>query len=218
MQEHFIFADESGCMSFTRAPNVSKYFMICTVDFAELHHEVAFRRLRHDLLRQGQRVHDHFHATVDQQKVRDAVFQSIAEMDFTIQATIIEKARVDPSYWDDRPRFYRLPWYYHLKHAVAAHVAPTDRIVVTPASLGTRKERRAFESAIGPAFHECLPSDNFLVDFRPSLADSGLQIADYCAWALHRKWERGDERSYKLIREKITYEYEMWTHSAVRFY
>ncbi|MDF1719955.1 MAG: DUF3800 domain-containing protein [Minwuia sp.] len=218
MLERYLFADESGCMNFARAPNVSKYFIICTVEFDALDHEMEMRMLRHDLLRRGLRLHDLFHATVDRQNVRNAVFEALGKMAFSIQATIIEKARADPSYWHDRPRFYRLPWYYHLKHAIAARVSETDRVTMTPASMGTRRERRAFESAVGSAFHECLPPENCLVDFRPSLADSGLQIADYCAWAMHRKWERGDTRSYDLVREKIVYEYEMWTHSAVRYY
>ena len=38
-----------------------------------------------------------------------------------------------------------------------------------------------------------------------------LQVADYCAWALHRKWEREppDTRSYTQIRNKIATEYDL---------
>jgi hypothetical protein len=34
-----------------------------------------------------------------------------------------------------------------------------------------------------------------------SRADVNLQVADYCAWALYRKWERGDERSLRAIAD-----------------
>jgi hypothetical protein len=30
----------------------------------------------------------------------------------------------------------------------------------------------------------------------PHMSDPCLQVADYCTWAIQRKWERGDERSH----------------------
>ena len=32
-------------------------------------------------------------------------------------------------------------------------------------------------------------------------ADVNLQVADYCAWALYRKWERGDERLLRTMAD-----------------
>ncbi len=45
----------------------------------------------------------------------------------------------------------------------------------------------------------------------PCHADPCLQVADYCAWAVQR-WESKDHwdvRSYDLIKDRITYEYEL---------
>ncbi|NNU68588.1 DUF3800 domain-containing protein [Rhizobium indicum] len=52
----------------------------------------------------------------------------------------------------------------------------------------------------------------WVVDFRPSQTDPCLQLADYCAWAVQRKWERNDLASYDLVRDRISYEYELWKH------
>jgi hypothetical protein len=49
-------------------------------------------------------------------------------------------------------------------------------------------------------------------------ADPGIQVADYCAWAIQRKWERGDARSYDLIADKIDHEHEVWRGHTTTYY
>jgi hypothetical protein len=41
-------------------------------------------------------------------------------------------------------------------------------------------------------------------------SDPCLQVADYCTWAIQRKWERNDNRSYDLISGKLESEYDVW--------
>ena len=48
--------------------------------------------------------------------------------------------------------------------------------------------------------------------------DPCIQVADYCAWAIQRKWERDDLRSYEIIEDQITYEYDLWEHGARHYY
>jgi len=45
-----------------------------------------------------------------------------------------------------------------------------------------------------------------------------LQIADYCTWAIQRKWERTDAKSYNIIKDRITYEYDLWGHGTKHYY
>ena len=59
---------------------------------------------------------------------------------------------------------------------------------------------------------------NYRTDFCPAAADPCLQVADYCAWALQRKWERNDLRSYNLISDRITYEYDLWSRGDKHHY
>ena len=44
----------------------------------------------------------------------------------------------------------------------------------------------------------------------PADSDAGLQIADYCSWAMQRKWEGGDTRSYALIQGKVKSEFDIF--------
>ena len=54
----------------------------------------------------------------------------------------------------------------------------------------------------------------------PSHADPCLQVADYCAWAIQRRWESGkqDIRSYDLIKDRITYEYDLFEKGTDHYY
>lgn len=56
------------------------------------------------------------------------------------------------------------------------------------------------------------------VDFRPSACDPCLQAVDYCAWAIQRKWEKSDTRSYDLIKDRIKYEYNLWGNGTKHYY
>ncbi len=55
-------------------------------------------------------------------------------------------------------------------------------------------------------------------DFMPSASDPCLQVADYCAWAVMKKWERNDLRPYDLIKDRITYEYDLFAPGQTHYY
>ena len=44
-------------------------------------------------------------------------------------------------------------------------------------------------------------SVSFRILHHASRADVNLQVADYCAWAAYRRWERKDDRSYRIIAD-----------------
>lgn len=174
--------------------------------------------MRHDLLRQGQPVGDCFHATTDAQAVRDSVYELLVSADFRFQATICEKSKAQPQVRSSKDRFYKYPWYYHFKHGLAKYLNSDDRLLVTAASIGTKKERETYTNALKDVVAQSAPNIDWAVDFRPALADPLLQVADYCAWAVQRKWERGDHRPIHPLRDKLTYEYELWKRGTTHYY
>ncbi|MBB3570830.1 DUF3800 domain-containing protein [Rhizobium sp. BK491] len=214
----YIFADEAGCFTFNRNPNVSKYFIICTVTMSKLDVGHAIQELRHQLLWEKFDIGDFFHATVDSQSVRDRVFEEILRYDFQVQATICEKAKAQPHVRQDKARFYKYPWFFQFKHGVAKQVHRNTRALITAASIGTKKERATFTTALSDVMSQTIHNVQWAVDFRPSNCDPCLQLADYCAWAIQRKWERDDRRSYDLIKNRISYEYELWKNGKELYY
>lgn len=76
----------------------------------------------------------------------------------------------------------------------------------------------AFEESVASVMRQTNPGRRWKTDFMPCQADPCLQVADYCAWAIQRKWERKDTRSYDLIASKIVYEYDLWAHGTKHYY
>ena len=218
MSKKYIFSDEAGCFTFNNRPNVSKYFIICTVTMSDLSVAAALVKLRRQLIWDGAPVGDFFHATIDKQEVRDAVYAEISKHPFKVQATICEKAKAQPHITKSRSQFYKYPWFYTLKHGLGHQVNEGDELLVTAASLGTKKERMTYCKVLDDVMRQTITAGKWVVDFRPSSCDPCLQLADYCAWAIQRKWERGDTRSYDQIKNKITRERDLWEHGNKRYY
>ncbi|MDX0849367.1 DUF3800 domain-containing protein [Sinorhizobium medicae] len=218
MVERYLFADEAGCFTFNREQNVSRYFIICTVTTESLEISAALNKLRHRLIWEKKEVGDYFHATVQKQETRDRVFEAMLEHKFRVQATICEKAKAQPQVRVDKARFYKYPWYYHFKHGIARYIPEDTELLVTTASIGTKRERATFTNSLADVMAQTVKKGKWAVDFRPSQSDPCLQLADYCAWAIQRKWERGDTKSYDLISDRITYEYELWKHGTKLYY
>lgn len=94
----------------------------------------------------------------------------------------------------------------------------TDRLFVTAASLGTKRKRARFHSAIDEVVLQVSPCHSYRVAFWPMESDPCLQLADYCTWAIQRKWERDDTRSYDLIKDKIASEKDIWWVGPKHYY
>jgi len=216
--ELYLFSDEAGCFTFAKGPHISKHFIICTLTTSGLGLAEALVRLRHVLLREGLPVGDYFHATTDAQAVRDRVYAEMLKHDFKFQATICEKSKAQPQVRASKARFYQYPWYYHFKHGIAPHLGKGTSLVVTAASIGTKKERLTYTNALKDVVNQSAPDIPWVVDFRPSMADNLLQAADYCAWAVQRLWEKDDGKSFDPLKDRCTYHYELWKHGTKHYY
>jgi Protein of unknown function (DUF3800) len=218
MPRKYVFADEAGCMTFAHKPNVSRYFIVCTAAMDDCALASDLIGLRRDLAWKGEELGEYFHATTDKQSVRDAVFETILAKPFTVQATIMEKSKSQPHIRKTQSRFYQFGWFYHFKFGVSKELRPEHDALITAASIGQRKERAAFQAAIDDVMKQTVATRGFKTDFLPAASDPCLQVADYCAWAIQRKWERNCSRSYDLIKNRITYEYDLWKQGTNHHY
>lgn len=223
MANAFIFADEAGCFTFKRRhperkDGPSDYFIITTVAAATWAIADDLLHIRRELCLNGEPERDKLHATSDLQEVRNQVFAVLAKQPFRIDATILKKTKAQPQTRDTDDRFYKTAWYYHFKHVgprIANHV---DKMLITAAALGTKKTRAAFKEAVNETVQQVLPRDRWEVAFHESCKDPLLWVADYCSWAIQKKWEQDDERSYALIKDKIKTEYDLVAPGLQEYY
>jgi Protein of unknown function (DUF3800) len=218
MPRRFVFADESGDAQFTRGTNISRYFIVCTVLLDDCSVAEDLLALRREFAWKRAPIGDYFHATSDKQEIRDAVFKVIGDHSFTIQATIMEKSKAQPHVRTSHEQFYKYGWLYHFRYGIVRKIGPRDELLITTASVKTKKAQGVFTDAVNDVIQQHLDRSRWRTSFCPCSCDPCLQVADYCTWAIQRKWERNDARSYNLIKDRIVYEFDLWRHGRTHYY
>lgn len=218
MARTYVFADESGNFDFSRGPGASKYFILTTITMRECSVGHSLLELRRELAWQRLGLSSEFHASTDSQAIRDSVFAAIVQHDFRIDATILDKTKAQPSIRGTDEHFYKMAWYLHMKFVAPRIVGANGELLVVGASLGTRKRRGLFHAAVDDVVRQVSPTIEFRVASWDGASDPCLQVADYCAWAIQRKWESGDERSYALVRPKIVTEFASFASGTATYY
>jgi len=230
-QTLFIFLDESGNLDFS--PRGSRYWSLTALStFSPIEGRDQLTALLYELAGFGVG-QEFFHATEDLQSIRDQVFQRINKMpdDFEIHSVIAEKRKANPSLYEEMARragawslrtnpddFYSIVcrtlltyifrrWKYRQAKRV---VVILSAIFNGPRHAGIKQTLRKYLKG---------KSDlEFHIYFHATKADLNCQMADYCGWAISIKWERGDTRSYDLVKHRIKSEFDIFRSGTSVYY
>lgn len=219
MSRVHVFADESGNFDFSRKPGASAYYVLTTVVAEQCVHGHALLDLRRELACRGHGLASEFHAAEDTQAVRNEVFALLSQIPLRIDATILEKRKSRPGIRSTNERFYQYAWFYHMKYVAPQLVRPGNDMLVVAASIGAKASmREGFRATVANVLAQVVPATQSHIASWSAASDPWLQIADYCSWAISRKWERGDMRSYGLIQGRIRSEYELFRTGNTFYY
>jgi hypothetical protein len=220
MTRLFLFADEAGCFTFNRNPNVSKYYVICTVTLSSCGVGENLLSLRRELAWERVEMGDYFHASTDRQQIRDRVFAALKTEDFNVQATIMEKSKAQSHVRSSEHRFYQYGWHYHFQYSSLKYLKTGEELHLTIATIGTKKKRTLFEDAVRDVISQKKTNKKIVTNFWSCASDPCLWLADYCTWAIQKKYEsNGNElRPYNTIADKINHEYDLWSHGTRHHY
>lgn len=208
----YIFIDESGNFDFS--PKGTKYYIFTavTTNFpCEKSFEIT--NLKYDILNGNvipglgtDYLEDHlcvrFHATEDMQAVRNLFFNTISDMK-GIQANsiVIQKNKLNPSLYDEK-YFYSKFLGSLLEYVFQVYSYSSLCIFVDNVATGQVK-RKQFIKTIKTEIKDRNPKTSFRIYFPPSSSNIMLQVCDYINWAIYKKWERQDERSYANIQHLL---------------
>lgn len=218
MTRSYIFSDEAGDFAFDRNDRASKYFMVCTVALPDCSIGTALLDLRRDMVWRGLPVKEEFHATEDKNEVRLEVYNLLSKYDFRVDATLLQKSKAQPQTRTSEDVFYKYAWYYHFKHVGPTLLKNTTETMITAAALGTKRGQAVYTSAVNDVLQQTIQRQQWKTFFPRAIADPCLQIADYCAWSIQRKWERGDARWHDMIADKISTQYDLWNKGTHEYY
>jgi hypothetical protein len=215
----YIFLDESGNLDFSK--NGTRFFLIAgIVQERPFEAYKALYDLRYDLIESGEDLHT-FHATEDKQNVRDRVFSIIQQHlnGMRIDALVVEKRKTHPELQQE-DRFYPEMLGYFLRHILGAvDLKQYKEVIVMTARLKSGARSKNFEKVVKVTLVKMLPvTVQWRVLHHPAHCNFDLQVADYCCWAIYRKWSNGDLRSYNLIRPAIRKEFDIFGRGTKFYY
>jgi len=132
---------------------------------------------------------------------------------------IVEKRKTDPTLQADN-KFYPTMLGYLLKHILEWHdLNAYKEVIVFTDRLPINKKRKAIEKAVKQTLSEMIPvTATYRVLHHESKSNIDLQIADYFTWAIWRKWDQGDVRSYDLIKSVVKSEFDIFQTETAYFY
>ena len=213
-----VFSDEAGCFTFNRYERSSRYFLMCTLSLEECSIGNRLLQLKRDLIWDGFPVREELHASEDRNVVRKAIFDFLSKEDFRIDITILEKSKAHPEIAQKKELFYKYAWYCHFKRVGPLVLKGFNEVSITAAAIGTKRGQAVYTAAVNEILQMIIEKQRCSTSFPRSIADPCLQIADYCAWAIQRKWERYDHTWYSYISSKIHTEYDLWASGSVHYY
>lgn len=203
------------------SPTGTKYFTLTSL--AKERPFQAFQdiiNLRYDLIESGKEI-EYFHATEDRQAVRDQIFDIVKKRlkSARVDSLIVEKRKTGPAL-QKAEDFYPEMLGHLLQYVINGHdLKKYKKVIVFTDTIPVQRKRKAIEKTIKKTLSQKLPVGvTYLIYHHSSKSNVYLQIADYCNWAIFRKWEIKDDRSYKIIQSIIQSEFDIFRMGTKYYY
>jgi len=215
----YIFLDEGGNFDFSSRG--TRYFTLTSVTLQRPFEIAApLSELKYDLIEGGMEI-EYFHAAEDKQAVRNRVFEIIRRHlpSMWIDSVIVEKTKVSP-------RLRRLTSFYPqmlgrlLRQVLGeSDLSTVPQVIVVTDRIPVAKKRSAVEKAAKTVLASSLPEGlTYRVLHHQSKSSFELQVADYCNWAIYRKWAGRDERSYAIVSDAVRNEVDVFAGDERCYY
>lgn len=220
MQNRFyLFLDEGGNFDFSQT-GTCYYTISCVTMFRPFNVCHDLTEYKYDLIEDRHDL-EHFHCGHDNSHIKKRVFGMINDHinDLRIDSVIARKCKTRMRL-KEPPKFYARILGYLIKNVLEQYdLSKIEEIIVITDRLPVKRNKRAFEGAIKTTLASMLPpAATYRVLHHSSGSHCGLQITDYCNWAIFRYWESGDDTHYKIIQPAIRSEYDMFEKGNVKYY
>lgn len=165
----------------------------------------ALSDLKYELLENGLAL-DGFHATEDRQAIRNRVFQIIREHSagVVVDSVIVDKRNCPQALSDERVFYPSVLGQLLVNVLHHTDLSQFSQVIVITDRIPIQKKRNAVEAAVKETLARRLPRGiKYQLIHHESKTNFDLQIVDYLNWAIYRKWESGDARSFDQISHLV---------------
>jgi len=219
MKTLFMFIDESGNFDFS--PKGTKYFSISAISTLDPLGKEKLEKIKYDLIKNGIDI-EYFHASEDEQLVRNRVYSFIESLeDIEIDSVIVQKNKTNPSLYIPKKKEMLKREKGHILYIIALRTllkyifkryenSENINLVVVILSSIFNKNKEALIKMIIKKYLKQEFQKPFFLYFHECRADKNTQIADYCSWAIYKKWTDGEMRPYSAIQNKIRSEFDVF--------
>ena len=201
----YVFVDESGNFDF--AGTGTRHFVMSAI-FTTDPGKAAFQihKLRYRLLENGIEA-PYFHASEDEQRIRNLMFANIQKQKVKGYAFWVNKDYLQPKYTS--PASLYLEFGIELAEYIV-HFVRNKRlsaVVIVFDKAVSPKEQRTFKTGLKPILRPAnVPIHVF---FHRFLAEPVGQIADYLSWANYVKLERQEVRPFSALPTDLKGSHEL---------
>lgn len=214
MRPTYIFLDESGNFDFS--VKGTRFFVLTSVSTRRpFPWSSSLDSYKYDCLENNLEI-ERFHCSADKLRVRKKVFEIISkQLDAVrIDSLVVEKPKTGTALRADE-RFYPEMLGYLLRYVLNSEM---NEVIVITDRIPVKKKRNAIEKGIKGVLANILPEGTkYRIHHHESRSHYGLQVADYCCWAIYQKWVNGKTQYYNLIRDAVLSEFDIF-RTGTRYY
>ncbi len=218
----YIFLDEAGNLDFSHKG--TRYFVLTSVSMRRPFPVYgALNDYKLDCLEYGLDM-EYFHCADDNRHVRNGVFNLIAEhlggmRNMRIDSLVVEKQKTSLALRDDK-RFYPEMLGHLLKYVLPRELdVDAEEVIVITDKLPMNRKRQAVEKGTRLALTEMLPQGmKYRILHHESRSHYGLQVADYCCWAVFQKWNKNKTHFYDRIKTAVRGEFDILRSGNRNYY
>lgn len=214
----YLFLDEGGNLDFS--PKGSHYFSLSCLSIERpFSFQSILDNYKYDLIEYGLNT-EFFHCSNDNSHVRKKIFEIIKNRlnNFKIDCLLAEKHKATSELRSER-KFYPTMIGHLLAHIIPYYSQnEISELIIITDNIPINRKRKTIEKSIKLILKEVLKNNaKYRIIHHSSKAHYGLQLVDYCNWAVLRKWEHKDEKSYQLIKFAIRSELDISNRMEVEF-
>ncbi len=192
----YVFIDESGDLG--RFGN--RYFVIAglvTKDKKPL--DRIIKRIRQRRLKKSIKELMEIKAHSADETIRKEVLDKVRQTDVEIYALVLDKNKVFSNLFDVQNRFYN----YLVGQMLSRINLGKEKVIINIDKKHTNSFLRDdFLKYIQKRLMEKRDGSTFEIFQLPSESSNALQVVDFVAWAINRKFNSGDDSYYSIIESK----------------